>query len=279
MQKQIEDVINQIKPDWSKDEIIRFLYIKLAPFFQRDLLYFTATDEEKYKEFQQGFINRGYNICCSTISDYYVNLFKEFGINAKKVAANSAKIPLFVVLVEGDNSWYYIDPLNDLFHNQYGLKTTEYGIIPHYKTLSQYHFLETLPKEYIESIDKKLGMPQTLDSAFQDLHMEMTERNSIFDFFQIEKGDYTSLFQHKIDFMNEHLINLGDVKGPYERIILYLFLERMLFFKNEKKNITIKLNKDGDTYYPFIEFYDHKSKQTTTYHEEDDGKQRILIKQ
>ena len=58
MEKEILEIVNQVKPDWSKDLIIRFLYIKLAPCFRRDLQYFLATEEEKYNQFSQGFINR-----------------------------------------------------------------------------------------------------------------------------------------------------------------------------------------------------------------------------
>ena len=253
MTKAIEDVISEVQPYWSKDEIVRYLYINTAPFFRRDLNYFMASYEEKYRQYKEGFINRGFDIVCSTLSDYYVNLFNEFGIESKKVAANSAKIPLFVVLVNGDNSWYYLNPLGDLFNNQYGLTPTEYGIIPDYKTLKQYNYLQILPKDYIEEIDKKLNLPETYDSFFQKLHLEMTI-NQIFKYYDLERGDFNSLFERKIDFMNDHLLNIGQVNGPYERIHLYRFLERCIFFSNEKKFITIKLGSNGDNYFPIIEY-------------------------
>ena len=33
-------VLDVISKNWSKDEIVRYLYVKLSPFFQRDLDYF-----------------------------------------------------------------------------------------------------------------------------------------------------------------------------------------------------------------------------------------------
>lgn len=277
MTNKIENVINKTKSNWSKDQIIRYLYIKLAPFFKRDLNYFLATDDEKYRQYKMGFINRGHEIVCSTISDYYVKLFNEFGINAKKVAANSAKIPLFVVLVEGNNCWYYIDPLNDLFNNQYGLEPTEFGILPSYNTLKQYH-LKQLSKEYIKEIDEEIGISKPLDEYFKELHKLMTERNHTFDYFELERGDYLSLFQKKMDFINSELINLGEVNGEFERICLYLFLERTLFFKNEKSFILIKLNKYDNQYYPTIQYFNHNYNNSILYREEKNADKFVLIR-
>ena len=79
----IIETINQIQSSWTKDQTIRFLYIKLAPYVKRDLVYFLSSDEDKYKEFQQGFINRFPNVVCSTLADFYVKVFNELGINSK----------------------------------------------------------------------------------------------------------------------------------------------------------------------------------------------------
>ncbi len=243
MQEEMQKIIKSVNLSWPKDYIIRYLYVNLAPFFRRDLKYFLATDEEKYQQYQAGFINRGFDIVCSTISDYFVNLFKSFGINAVKTAANSAKIPLFAVVVEGDNGWYFIDPLNDLFNNQYGLKTTEFGIIPYYKTLnSNFPHLISLPKEYIDDIDERLGIDKSLSTYFDRLHLEMSNRNLAKELYQIPSHDRLAIFESKMSFANESLINLGKVNGAFERIRLYLFLERVLFFKTEKRNLKIYLD-------------------------------------
>lgn len=272
---EMETIINNVKTNWSKDHTIRYLYIKLAPFFQRDLKYFLATEEEKFKEYSQGFINRGRNIVCSTLADYYVELFQIFGIRAKKIAANSAKIPLFTVIVEGDHGWFFIDPLTDLFNNQYGLKTTEFGAIPHYKTLEKnYPFLEKLPKEYIDKIDEDLELPKTLDDYFRNLHLEMTNRHLIRKKFKTENE--IEIFRNKMEFSNQELINLGKVNGPFERIKLYLFLERVLFFKKEKRNLKIWLNKDYEIPRAQLEYTNFNTGDSTLYQEIKEDNQYVL---
>lgn len=272
---EMETIINNVKTNWSKDHTIRYLYIKLAPFFQRDLKYFLATEEEKFKEYSQGFINRGRNIVCSTLADYYVELFQIFGIRAKKIAANSAKIPLFTVIVEGDHGWFFIDPLTDLFNNQYGLKTTEFGAIPHYKTLEKnYPFLEKLPKEYIDKIDEDLKLPKTLDDYFRNLHLEMTNRHLIRKKFKTENE--IEIFRNKMEFSNQELINLGKVNGPFERIKLYLFLERVLFFKKEKRNLKIWLNKDYEIPRAQLEYTNFNTGDSTLYQEIKEDNQYVL---
>ena len=165
MNEQIAEILRQVKFEWPKDYIIRFLYVKLAPIFQRDLDYFLASDEEKLKQFNQGFINKAPYIVCATISDLYVEIFKKYGIKAERVIANSAQIPLFALVVEGDKGLYFLDPLNDLFRNQYGLRPNYFGKIPRYKTVNTSHpNLVNLDHAYIDTIDNALGL-QTLYDA------------------------------------------------------------------------------------------------------------------
>lgn len=70
LKKKMENVINQVPSNWSKDLIIRFLYIKLALYFQRYLLYFLANKEEKERQYKKGFINRFLYIVCSNFSRF-----------------------------------------------------------------------------------------------------------------------------------------------------------------------------------------------------------------
>lgn len=274
---EMRQIIESVDSSWSKDYIIRFLYVKLAPFFQRDLIYFLGSEEEKFQEYSQGFINRGLNIVCSTLADYYVELYNSFGINAKKIAANSAKIPLFAVIVEGDHGWFFIDPLNDLFNNQYRLKTTEFGVLPHYQTLSKnYPFLESLPSDYVDVIDKDLGLDDTLDEYFEELHLKMTNRHFVRNHFSADTNEREKIFQYKMEFSNDELINLGNVNGPFERIRLYLFLEKKMFFKAEKKNLKIWLNKDYDIPRPSIEYTNFSNNKKVGFEEIKDNKQFVL---
>ncbi len=274
---EMRNIIESVNTKWPKDYIIRYLYVKLAPFFQKDLEYFLLSDEEKFVEYSNGFVNRGRNIVCSTLADYYVELFQSFGIKAVKIAANSAKIPLFAVVVEGDYGWFFIDPLNDLFNNQYRLKTTEFGVIPRYETLKRKcPYLTALDSSYVDNIDKELELDDTLDDYFEELHIKMTNRHFIRNHFLVENDEKEKIFQCKMEFSNDKLINLGKVSGPFERIRLYLFLEKKIFFKTEKKNLKIWLNREYDVPRPSIEYTNHLTNNSVRYEEVKDNKQFVL---
>ena len=250
MNEQIAEILRQVKFDWPKDYIIRFLYVKLAPVFQRDLDYFLASDEEKLKQFNQGFINKTPYIVCATISDFYVEIFKKFGIKAERVRANSAQIPLFALVVWGDKGLYFLDPLNDLFRNQYGLRPNYFGKIPRYKTINNSHpNLVNLEHAYIDTIDSALGL-QTLYDALHgfmnQLHTKLASRNSAFDYFGLERNNLFNLTQRKLQFYNDKLINIGDVKGPFERALLYAYLNGKLLDHRERQGMVVKINEDRD---------------------------------
>lgn len=237
----MEEVINQVQSNWSKDLVIRFLYIKLAPYFRRDILYFLANDEEKEIQYKQGFINRFPHIVCSTLADFYVDLFKQFGINAKKVIANSAKIPLFAVIVEGDYGWYFLDPLNDLFSNQYGIRPDFFGIIPRYKTIRSTHpELIILSHEYVSELDKTLDI-NYLDDFFSNLHKILTNRRDAREFFGLPRNVSIDLKERKLQFYNDELINLGNVNGTFERAKLYKYLNDRILNRSEKRYTKVRI--------------------------------------
>ena len=272
-------IVDNVDLSWSKDLIIRYLTVNLAPFFRRDLLYFLADEEEQYRQYQMGFINRGRNIVCSTLADFYVELFKTFGINARKIAANSTRIPLFAVIVEGDKGWYFIDFLNDLFNNQLGIKTTEYGKIPRYNTLrTNFPYLVLLSDEYINDIDLALGIDKSLSSYFSELHLWMTDKNSIRKSFKVDDADRIGVFLKKMAYANENIINLGHINGAFERIRLYLFLEKIMFFKTEKRNISISLDKTYSIPRPVIEYTSPYQKGTVSFVEERTDGEFILAR-
>lgn len=262
----MEKVINQVKSTWSKDLIIRFLYIKLAPFFERDPIYFFKTEEEKYKEYEQGFINRFPSIVCSTLADYYVNLFHEFGINAKKIIATSSKIPLFALMVEGDKGWYFLDPLADLVANQYGKRPYFFGVIPRYNTVrSNYKELIKLPQEYVDELDSELGLAY-LDEFLEGLHNVMTQRKAAKEFFGYPPNEPIDLRETKLEFMNDNLINIGEVKGFFNRAILYIDLNDYILNKGEKKYVRTCVIGDKDNLY--LSYSIKKKDEVITYIEE-----------
>ena len=275
MSKEINSIINQVKPTWSKDLTIRFLYVKLAPCFQRDLIFFLADEEEKIRQLNQGIVNRFPFVICATLADFYVDLFNQFGINAKKVIANSSKIPLYAVIVEGDYGWYYLDPLGDLFSNQYGLKSDFFGIIPRYKTINRNHpELIKLDPIYVSELDKTLNFPKYLNEYFLNLHKNIADRNKSYEFFGLEKGESENLIHLKLQFCNDELINLGNVNGAFERALLYLFLNKTLLNKTEKDFVGVKI--EGGVENPYIS-YEVRYKDNIILYEEQKNENKYVL--
>ena len=270
----MDDVINKIQSNWSKDIIIRYLYIKLAPYFHRDLKYFLATNEEKEKQYQAGFINRFPNIVCSTLADFYVELFKEFNIKAKKVIANSSKIPLFALIVEGDNGWYFLNPLEDLFNNQYNLKPASFGIIPRFRTIKiNYPYLTLLPQDYIVSLDDYLQI-KYLNDYFNKMHKIFTNRVSANLFLGYDKESHIDLKEDKIKYYEAHFINLGQVEGTFERAQLYQFLNDTFLNRAEKNYVKVIISDYVNN--PSISLYIYNKDSTIVYNEENNGNKYVL---
>ncbi len=240
----LDNVINKATRNRSKDLIIYDLYTSLAPFFERDLGYFLASDDEKFLQYQAGFYNHGRYIVCSTLADFYVKLFNDLGIEALKDVANSAKIPLFVVLVKGEYGWYYLDALNDLFYNQYGLRPVNFGVIPRFKTINRNHpELVRLSRDYLMYLEKSLNK-QYLNSYFDELHKSLAHRNNAFLYFKMDDHDSVELSKRKMQFISDNLINIGYVNGPYERSLMYLYLYGKLFDSSERKRVNVFLDKN-----------------------------------
>ncbi len=272
----MEQKLINVNPNLSRDLLIYDLYTSLAPFFERDLNYFLASDEEKFLQYQKGFINRGKYIVCSTLADFYVKLYNEFGIEAKKVYANSAKIPLFVVLVKGELGWYYLDPLNDLFYNQYNIRPVNFGVVPRFKTINENHpELVKLSKEYLIDLETSLNK-KYYNSLIDYLHHKMAPRNVAYEFLGISNGEKDLLIKGKIKFMNDYLINLGHVNGPYERTLLYLYLYTNLLDSSEKRRLNVILNKDNPSDYHVNILLDINNEEHIMYSEEKNNDRYVL---
>lgn len=244
MAKEMLEIIDQIDKTWDRDMIIRYLYVKLAPFFQRDLNYFMSSEEEKKRQYNNGFVRNMPYVVCSTLVDFYIDLFSSFGIRTEKVIAIDTEIPLFALIVEGEFGWFYLDPLSDLFYNQYGIRAIYFGDMPFSNRTplyQNYPFLKVLPREYVDYLDSKLGFSYRND-YFRELHLELAGRNSACKFFEMERYNYSQLIQKKLEFANQHLINLGSVPGPLERARLYLYITRMIFDRSEKKQSAVFLS-------------------------------------
>ncbi|MCI8778213.1 MAG: hypothetical protein HFI87_03595 [Bacilli bacterium] len=277
----INEIINVVDLNWTKDEIIRFLYVKLAPFFERDLSYFLAPEDEQFKIYQNGFKQNGRLVVCQTICEIYQLIYKEFKIDSHIIATNSKSIPHYALIVNGNHGWYYIDPLKDLFANQLGLKTEYFGCIPKYGSVKEeYPFLKSLSDQYIKFIDTKLKLVINnfyMDNFFDILNKEMTN-NKAHVFFDVSKNDYISIILGKLRFANNHIINMGKIPGLYERLIFYKFIINKIYKKNEKKVIEPSLIFDKDKYALLLDLNFKTNSLHMTFREKKDNNGKYYLK-
>lgn len=272
MDEEMLKVISEVDTKWPKDYIIRHLYVKMSPFFKRDIKYFLASPEMQKEEYEKGFINRGRDIVCSTLADYYIDIFAIFHIRAKKIIANNNVIPLYAIIVEGDHGWFYLDPINDLFNNQYGLETNYFGHLPaiNESIEKDYPFLISFSKEYTEFIDRTLHL-QPLNmytsECIKTLQKEMLQVCNMSKFFDVCRHNRIAITEQKLQFFSDALINIGKVNGPLERKQLYEYLIRHLFDHFEKKHATVTLI-EQDGYHPKITLNNPYEESTTIFEEQ-----------
>lgn len=251
----IRDTLNSVHPTWTKDQIIRYLYRELAIYVRRDLKYFLQSDEEKKRQFAAGFINRFPNIVCFTISEFYCDALREFGIEASIERANSTEIPLFAIVVKGERGKYFLNPLEDLFNNQYGLMPQSFGIKPRFKTINNTHpDLFSLEKEYLLFLDDTLGFKYN-DPIFEKLEPQMRQYKNACALLGIDPSSkpHKDIKEEKLAYFGKHFINLGNVNGTYERALLYKkFVDRLLD-RRERDHVLVHIE-DGLSQNPYVSF-------------------------
>lgn len=274
----ILETLNLVSSHWSKDQTIRFLYRELSTYVQRDLQYFLQDNEEKYRQFSKGFIDRFPNVVCYTLAEFYATVYREFGIDAKVVQANSARIPLFGVVVGGDFGDYFLYPLEDLFLNQYGLKPHAFGYIPSFNTIrSNYPNLIRLSDEYLSDLDTSLGFTY-LDDYFERLKPTMKNYLEACNFLDINNHPLNKdIREEKVEFFSNNLINTGNVNGYFERALLYQFLNDNFLNKREKRYVKV-LIEDGLSDNPFISYNILRTDEKISYVEEKTSKGYSLVK-
>lgn len=244
-----EQILESVDKSWDKDLIIRYLSIKTAPFFQRDLSYFMADDKTKYKMFTEGMPKNLNIVICHTICEQYKDLFGIFGIESQLITTNEKDVPHYALIVNGNNDWYLIDPLKDLMNHQVGLKSSFYGIIPQRQRLkinSEHPYLITLPKEYIEEMDRYLHLLPNgmyLNTFFDLLHERLTtnkahlELSKYFDK-DISPKDTDEQIKAKISLMNDCIVDAINIPGLIERSQFYTYAALRIFNHCEAKKIS-----------------------------------------
>ncbi|MCM1052880.1 MAG: hypothetical protein NC483_02755 [Ruminococcus sp.] len=226
-----QQVIDNINHAWPKDLIIRALYVRLAPFFERDLKFFFSDDQAQLEYVRTLSRTVDRKVICLSLCQFYQDVFEMFDINSKVVPTNQKLVPHYALIVEGDSGQYLIDPLKDLMNNQAGLRTEYYGIIPKRQKsnlLRNNPCLMELPLEYRNEMDQFLGLypNNLLNEYLEKLHLELTT-NKAYIYLgnylhqNLEKFDRKTLYKMKMLFLNQCLINLANIPGKIERAQYY----------------------------------------------------------
>lgn len=248
-----QQVIEAVNPTWTKDLIIRYLYVKLAPFFERDLHFFFSDQDAQLEYVKQMPQTVGREVICLSLCQFFYQIFEMFNISSKIVATNQKVIPHYALIVEGNRGSYFIDPLKDLMNNQAALKTANYGIIPKKNLFIQqeYPYLIELPLEYRNEMDAFLGLYPNgiLNDYLEKIHLELTT-NKAYIYLgnylnkNLETLDRRELYKMKMLFINERFINLANIPGKIERAQYYGCLLCHIFNHSERKNSIIRCEKD-----------------------------------
>ncbi len=273
----LRDTLNSVSSHWSIDQQIRFLYKNLASFVYRDLHYFLQDNDEKKRQFSSGFVDRFPGVVCYTLAEFYCTVYREFGFEANVVQANSATIPLFGVVVRGDLGYYFLNPLEDLFLNQYGLMPHAFGYVPRFNTLNKsYPNLIRLSDEYIADLDRSLGFTY-LDEFFNDIKPKMKTFSEACSFLGIDRPIDKDIREQKLHFFSDNLINKGNVIGMFERAQLYQFLNDTLLNRREKRYVK-HLIEDGLSDDAYISYKILRKDGIITYKEEKTSNGYVLSK-
>lgn len=250
----VEDTLNQVNYHWHKDLIIRYLYVKLAPFFKRDLNYYFASEDTRLTLYKAGFPYNSNEIVCKSLADIYQEILIDFNIEAKVIATSKSIIPHFALIAKGEYGWYYLDPLKDLFANQLGLITEYFGKLPDNEgNTNFFEHLTILPDEYIKSLDIELGIKYgEMDDYFERLHQILSSEKA-YSFLGLPPQQSKPLYISKINFIDKEIINLGNIPGLCERKMLYNLIIRKLFNKTEKRHIRSYIAKVNGEYKLLLE--------------------------
>lgn len=253
MQKEMLKIIDSVDKSLDRDLIIRYLISNLSVFFRRDLNFFLRSEEQQILMVQKGieYKDDG-NVICKTLAEFYIDLFKHFNINAFLVRATDKVIPLYGIIIQGTYSYYFLDPLQDLMSSQYGLTNDIYGVAPKYNgciVIEQYPYIRDLSPNYIRYLDdriKRFPNGVRTEDFLTMLRNELLKRNTTKTFFGIDKWDSFEVANHKMQFISDECINIGQVNGLAERHRMYHYIFKMLFEKAERSMMKVHIYREYD---------------------------------
>lgn len=223
----VEEVLERAPKDISKEVLMRYLYLELGKVYRRDTRFFYGTDEEKEKIYNKKFDINGRNIdiiCKSIGKDIYVKVFEQAGIKAKCVNKETkSPFPHIDIIASPDDgtTWYYMNPMDDLYRIQGRLKTQRYG-----SRTSKYEGLSYYTEDQLREMDNLLGYTYKgmyMDEFFDMVRTEFMDKSKIRRHIleenpQLSKREVNKefLLEYKIDFILRHISEFERMQGYIE---------------------------------------------------------------
>lgn len=223
----VAEILKNAPRNISKELLMRYLYLELGKMYRRDTKFFYGTDEEKQKIYNRDFDIDGETIdiiCKSIGKDIYAKVFEQVGIRAKYVnKETNSPFPHIDIIASPDNGkhWYYMNPMDDLYRIQGGLKTQRYG-----SKTSKYDGLDYYTEEQLREMDNQLGYTYKgmyMDEFFETLRAEFMNRAKIKRHILEENPQLTKrevnkeyMLEYKIDFILQHISEFERMQGYIE---------------------------------------------------------------
>lgn len=223
----IQEILKNAQRNVSKELQMRYIYLELGKIYRRNVNFFYGTDAEKAEIYNRNFNINGDNIdiiCKSIGKDIYVKVFEQAGIKAKCVnKETNSPFPHIDIIASPDEGkhWYYMNPMDDLYRIQGGLKTQRYGS----RTL-KYDGLDYYTEEQLREMDNRLGYTYNgmyMDEFFDTVRAEFMNRAKIKKHIlearqDITKRDLTKDFyiEYKMDFTMQHIAEFQKMQGYIE---------------------------------------------------------------
>lgn len=281
MRKVLKSMPEEYKSD--KNLMMRYIYINACIYYAKDTRFFYGTDSSKeiiYNRKIDPKNFKGRNIICKSLATIIVDSFNEVGIKAKTISKKDTNSPFphIDIIAEGNNDKkYYMNPLDDLFRAQIGLKTKSFASKTRKYPDENLSYMED---EEIQKYDDKIGYTYKgiyTDTFFELLKGEFQNRRKLINF--ISERDTTltrkdlnksKLLEEKLDFLFQY-VNLRSKYNGYIELKNYIkYIENNLLTKPEKKAIQIynlkSTNKGNKKYMACLKVNLTKNSNESTYY-------------
>ena len=215
------DLLKEIPEGLSELEKARWLYLKLGKTMTYDMNVFYLRDELLGKKYNQKVNIRDYessHLVCKSISEIYIDLLKELGIESELVeVSKDYKFNHVGTKIKfNDGLIVFTDLTLDLYRIQTGMRTLNFAYT------SPGDDYDILSRRELREIDNKLGytfrgvyLDDFIDFVSEELKNEEKVKRYLLNGKEISQFNTAEIISRKINFLLTHVLpsNLGYVES------------------------------------------------------------------